>query len=69
MVLLAAMVTLGSKDFQGAGRYLIPAMVPVVALASGFLSRHRVVRVVVIGAGFVLLGYYASWFAKGNYLA
>jgi hypothetical protein len=69
MVLLAAMVTLGSKDFQGAGRYLIPAMVPVVALASGFLSRHRVLRVVVIGAGFVLLGYYASWFAKGNYLA
>lgn len=69
MVLLAVMVTLGSKDFQGAGRYLLPALVPVVALASGWLTRHRVIRVVVVGAGFVLLCYYASWFAKGNYLA
>jgi hypothetical protein len=69
MVLLAAMVTLGSKDFQGAGRYLLPALVPVVALASGFLTRHRALRVVVVGAGFVLLCYFASWFAKGNYLA
>ena len=69
MVLLAAMVTLGSKDFQGAGRYLLPAMVPVVALAAGWLTRHRIVRVVVLGAGFVVLCYFASWFAKGNYLA
>jgi hypothetical protein len=69
MVMLATMVTLGSKDFQGAGRYLLPAMVPVVALAAGWLTRHRVIRAVVITGGLVVLGYFASWFAKGNYLA
>jgi hypothetical protein len=69
MVLLAVMVTLGSKDFHGAGRYLLPALVPVVALAAGTLTRHRVLRVVVLVGGFVMLCYFSSWFAKGNYLA
>ena len=69
MVLLAVMVTMGSKDFQGAGRYLLPALVPVVALCGGWLTRHRIARAVVVGSGFVLLLSFASWFAKGNYLA
>jgi hypothetical protein len=69
MVLLAAMVTTGSKDFHGAGRYLLPALVPVAALAASALARHRLVRAAVIGSGFVGLCLFASWFAKGNYLA
>jgi len=69
MGLMAAMVMLGSKDFQGAGRYMIPALFPAIPLAAEALDRHRISRAAVLASGLVSLLFFASWFAKGNYLA
>jgi hypothetical protein len=70
--LLVALVVLlplvASKDFQGTGRYVLPAF-PVFALLGDCLDRHPAARVVVLGAGLVAVLLFASWFAKGNYLA
>jgi hypothetical protein len=60
---------LGSKDWQGTGRYLLAAF-PVLLVVGGWLSRRPTVtrRAVLAGSG-VLLVFLASAFARGFYLA
>jgi hypothetical protein len=70
-LLVASVVLLpmvASKDFQGTGRYVLPAF-PVFALVGERLDRHPTARVVVLAGGLVVVLLFASWFAKGNYLA
>lgn len=64
VVVLAA---LGTKDFQGMGRYLLAAF-PLFALVGVLIADRPRVRVVVIGAGAALLAVGAFGFARGWYL-
>lgn len=70
--LLVALVVLlpviGSKDFQGLGRYVLPAF-PTFALLGNWLARHRRVRALYLVLAIPLTLQFTSWFAKGNYLA
>ncbi len=66
--LLVAVPMIATKDFQGIGRYLLPAF-PAVVVAATFVARRRLRWMVVAGAGVPILLLFASWFAKGNYLA
>ncbi len=69
----AAMVVMipaiGSKDFQGMGRYLLAAF-PLFAAAGLHLAGIKpVVRHAVLGSSFALLLSFAALFATGHYLA
>ncbi len=66
--LAAALPLLATKDFQGTGRYLLPAF-PVFAVGADALAAHPRIRRVTLAAGTASLLLFASWFAKGNYLA
>jgi hypothetical protein len=65
---IAALPIIGSKDFQGTGRYLLPAF-PVVAVAAEGLLARRWVRTVALPVGLAGLIAFAQWFARGNYLS
>ena len=60
---------IGTKDWQGTGRYLLAAF-PVFAALAGWLLDDRVLlrRVLVTGSG-LLLVFLTSAFARGYYLA
>jgi hypothetical protein len=68
VILLVALPMIATKDFQGFGRYLLPAF-PATALAGSFVAQrpHRSLVLAAVGVPVLLL--FASWFAKGNYLA
>lgn len=69
VLFVVALPVLGSKDFVGLGRYLLPAF-PVIALLGEALSRRsapvRVLALVASGAAMLTL---ASFFARGWYLS
>lgn len=64
-----AIPLLGSKDFVGLGRYLLPAF-PCLAVVGEALARRRpwLIAVVLTASGAALLAM-ASWFARGYYLS
>jgi hypothetical protein len=65
---LLAIVILGTKDFQGGGRYLMAAF-PVFGAAGDWLAdRGRGVQIGLGGASVVLLVWFTSAFARGYYL-
>lgn len=64
VVVLAA---LGTKDFQGMGRYLLAAF-PLFALVGVLIADRPRVRVALIGACVVLLAFAAFGFARNWYL-
>jgi hypothetical protein len=70
LVLVAmGLPALGSKDFQGTGRYLLAAF-PVFAVAGEWLDeRSPRVRVGVLSASALLLLFWAHLFARGFYVA
>jgi hypothetical protein len=63
-----ALPLVGSKDFQGTGRYLLPCA-PVLAVAAQGLDRRPRLRAVMLGASVVGLLAFAQWYGRGNYLA
>jgi len=59
----------GSKDFQGMGRYVLAAF-PVFALVGGWLAGVRpVVRQAVLGTSLALMVSFAALFGTGHYLS
>jgi hypothetical protein len=69
VLVVVAVPVLGSKDFVGLGRYLLPAF-PVVALLGEALSRRSALtRVLVLGASGAAMVTLASFFARGWYLS
>ncbi|MPY96028.1 MAG: hypothetical protein GEV08_24105 [Acidimicrobiia bacterium] len=66
---LMAMPAIGSKDFQGTGRYLLAAF-PLFALAGEWLAeRSASVRGSILAASAVLLLLWAHLYARGFYVA
>jgi hypothetical protein len=65
---VVAIPLLGSKDWQGTGRYLLAAF-PVYFVAGGWLAARPRLRVAVLGVSGALLVFLASAFARGFYLA
>jgi hypothetical protein len=65
--IVVVLAGLGTKDFQGMGRYLLAAF-PLFALVGAVIADRRRVRVVVIGAGAVLLAVGAFGFGRNWYL-
>ncbi|MCU0268385.1 MAG: hypothetical protein MUF83_07025 [Acidimicrobiales bacterium] len=65
---LVGMVVVGSKDFQGAGRYLLPAF-SLFAVVGEVLADRPVVRAAVLSASAGLLAVFAAAFATGSYVA
>ena len=59
---------LGSKDFQGTGRYVLAAF-PVFAVVGASLVRRPALRVVWLGSSAVLLLVWTSFYARGYYVA
>ena len=60
---------LGSKDFQGTGRYLLAAF-PIFAVAGEWLSgRSRAVQATVLGTSGALLLLWTHLYARGFYVA
>jgi hypothetical protein len=59
---------LGSKDFQGIGRYLLAAF-PLFAAAGVLLAERSTARVWVLGASSVALAVLSSLYARGWYVA
>lgn len=66
--LIVAMPLIATKDFQGTGRYLLPAF-PVAAIAGHGLAQRPHLRAAVLTAGVATIALFSSWFAKGNYLS
>ena len=66
--LVVALPMIATKDFQGIGRYLLPAF-PATVVAATFIARRPYRCVAVAAAGLPVVLLFASWFAKGNYLA
>jgi len=65
---LLAIPLVGTKDFQGAGRYLLAAFPCYLALGD-LLSTRRLARAVTWAAGAALLGGWAFAFGRGYYVA
>lgn len=59
---------LGSKDFQGTGRYVLAAF-PVFAVVGAALVRRPALRVAWLGVSSVLLLVWTSFYARGYYVA
>lgn len=59
---------LGSKDFQGTGRYVLAAF-PVFAVVGASLVRRPAVRVAWLATSALLLLGWASFYARGYYVA
>jgi hypothetical protein len=58
----------GTKDFQGVGRYLLAAFPCFAVLAAMLVDRPRV-RLGVLGVGAALLTLLTSAYARGYYVA
>jgi hypothetical protein len=65
---LVAIAAVGSKDFQGLGRYLIAAF-PVFALAGEWLAERPGLQRVALACSMAVLVVLAGGFAHGTYLA
>ncbi len=66
---LVAVPVIGSKDFQGLGRYLL-ASFPVFALTGEWLAGRSVrTRRLVVGTGAVLLAFWSHTYARGFYVS
>ena len=65
---LLAIPLVGSKDFQGLGRYALGAF-PAFAVFGEKLSRHRSVRRVWFAGAFMALCFFSASFARGGYVA
>ena len=65
---LLAIPLLGTKDFQGSGRYVLAAF-PCMAVAGEMLSERRAVRGVVWTAGGAFLLTWAFAFGRGYYVS
>ena len=65
---LVAIPLIGSKDFQGLGRYLLAAF-PVFALAGEALAERPILRRAVLPVAAAMLVVGTAGFAHGLYLA
>jgi hypothetical protein len=65
---VVAIPLLGTKDWQGTGRYLLAAF-PVYFVAGGWLATRPRLRVAVLAASGTVLVFLTSAFARGFYLA
>ena len=65
---MLAIALVGTKDFQGTGRYLL-ALFPCFAVLGGFLAEHRRLRWTWWIASAALLGLWAFAFGRGYYVA
>jgi hypothetical protein len=65
---VVAIPLLGSKDWQGTGRYLLAAF-PVYFVVGGWLAERPRLRLAVLTASGLMLVFLASAFARGFYLA
>jgi hypothetical protein len=68
VVFVVGIPLLGSKDFQGSGRYMLAAF-PCFLVAAEWLSSRRGWRRVVLSVSAVLLVFWTSLFARGYYVA
>lgn len=66
--IVVAIAVLGSKDFQGVGRYMLAAF-PCFAGAGIWLAGHRRIRVVWLPVSATLLVAWAFAFGRGYYVA
>lgn len=67
-LLVLGIPLVGTKDFQGAGRYVLAAF-PCFAVAAGLLGERRTARLVWLTTSAVLLGVLTSSYARGYYVA
>jgi hypothetical protein len=65
---VVAIPLLGTKDWQGTGRYLLAAF-PVYFVAGGWLATRPRLRVAVLATSGAILVFLTSAFARGFYLA
>ena len=65
---LLAIPIVGSKDFQGLGRYALGAF-PAFAIFGEKLSRHRSVRRMWFAGASIALCFFSASFARGGYVA
>lgn len=65
---IIALPLVGTKDFQGGGRYILSAFPVLVVVAEMLVDRPRV-RAVVVPLSFVALCGFAVAFGRGSYLA
>jgi hypothetical protein len=63
-----ALPLLGTKDFQGAGRYLLAAF-PCAIVLSELLSARPRLRSVVMAVSLIAMLGFAMAFGRGSYLA
>ena len=68
VVVVLAIPLVGSKDFQGMGRYLLAAF-PLFAVAGELLAERPTAKVWVLGASSVALAVLSSLYARGWYVA
>lgn len=67
-LLVLGIPLLGTKDFQGAGRYVLAAF-PCFAVAAQLLAERRIVRLTWLPVSAVLLALLATAYARGYYVA
>ena len=68
VAIIVAIAAIGTKDFFGAGRYLLAAFPIFLAVAVVLVDRRRV-RIVTLGASAALLLVMTSTYSRGYYLA
>jgi hypothetical protein len=68
VVAVLAIPLVGSKDFQGIGRYCLAAF-PAFAVMGDRLSAHHRLATGVLAASALALGVLCSGFARGAYVA
>ena len=70
VLVIVAIPVLGTKDWQGTGRYLLAGFPVFAALAMWLVDRrHRVLRTLLLVASASLLLLFTSAFARGYYLS
>lgn len=68
VIIVLAIPLVGSKDFQGIGRYALSAF-PAFAVIGDRLAEKRNVAIAVLGASAIALGLLCSGFARGAYVS
>jgi hypothetical protein len=68
VVAVLAIPLVGSKDFQGIGRYCLAAFPAFAVMGDTLAARHRLAAVVFVGSA-LALGLLCSGFARGAYVA